>query len=137
MSEDPSVSHPAAIAWNTWELSISQLLPNTNIAQKLGEPAWLLAHSRIEIHYFTNRGFMEDGQLLKKENIDRIRHIPTTIVQGRYDVVCPPISAWELHKAWPESQLHFVHDAGHSATEPGTKKKLIEACDAYATSVEI
>ncbi|KAL7780446.1 hypothetical protein CFE70_010469 [Pyrenophora teres f. teres 0-1] len=134
MSSDPSVSLPAATAWNTWELSISMLRPDPNIDQKLKEPAYLLAHARIEIHYFTNGGFMTDGQLLKKENIDRIRHIPTTIVQGRYDVVCPPITAWELHKTWPESKLHFVDDAGHSATEPGTKAKLREACDTYLSA---
>jgi proline iminopeptidase len=70
--------------------------------------------------------------LLKKENVDRIRNIPTTIVQGRYDVVCPPITAWNLHKEWLESKLHFVDDAGHSAMEPGTRKKLTEVCDEYA-----
>jgi proline iminopeptidase len=56
---------------------------------------------------------LEEGQLLRKENIDRIKHIPTTIVQGRYDVVCPPVSAWDLHTAWPETELHFIADAGH------------------------
>lgn len=135
MSSDPAVSHPAARAWNTWEISISTLYPDATAFQKLQEPEYLLAHARIEIHYFTNKAWMEDGQLLKSENVDRIRHIPTTIVQGRYDVVCPPITAWQLHKQWPESKLHFVDDAGHGVMEPGTKKKLIETCDEYAKLV--
>jgi proline iminopeptidase len=96
-------------------MCVSTLYPNPEALQKLKDPAWLLAHARIEIHYFTNKAWMEDGQLLKKENIDKIRHIPTTIVQGRYDIVCPPITAWQLHQAFPESELHFIPDAGHSA----------------------
>ncbi|KAG9188328.1 hypothetical protein G6011_02251 [Alternaria panax] len=129
MSLDPAISHPAATAWNRWELSISTLYPDPSAFKKLQDPAFLLAHARLEIHYFTNKAWLEDGQLLKKENVDRIRNIPTTMVQGRYDVVCPPITAWELHKEWPESKLHFVDDAGHSAMEPGTRKKLTEVCD--------
>ncbi|KAI8933468.1 hypothetical protein NX059_009206 [Plenodomus lindquistii] len=136
MSEDESVSLPAARAWNKWELAISQLRPDEEAMEKLEDPKWLLAHARMEIHYFVNGAWLEDGQLLRKENIDKIRHIPTTIVQGRYDVVCPPVTAWELHQQWPESNLFFVDDAGHSATEPGTKKKLVEACDEFA-SLEI
>jgi proline iminopeptidase len=85
------------------------------------------------VHYVTNGAWLEEGQLLKKENIDRIRHIPTSIVQGRYDVVCPPVTAWELKKVFPESKLYFVPDAGHSVIEPGTRKRLTEVCDAYAS----
>ncbi len=132
MSSDPSISHPAAVAWNTWELSISTLYPDPEAYKKLKDPAYLLAHARMEIHYFINKAWMEDGQLLKKENVDRVRKIPTTIVQGRYDVVCPPVTAWELYKQWPESKLHFIDDAGHSVMEPGTRKKLTEVCDEYA-----
>ncbi|EUC30073.1 hypothetical protein COCCADRAFT_28952 [Bipolaris zeicola 26-R-13] len=135
MSSDPAISHPAAAAWNTWEISISTLYPDPNAMKKLEEPEYLLAHARIEIHYFTNKAWLEDGQLLRKENVDRIRGIPTTIVQGRYDVVCPPITAWELHKAWPESRLFFIDDAGHSVMEPGTRTKLTEVCDEYAQLV--
>ncbi|KAI4631684.1 uncharacterized protein J4E87_002390 [Alternaria ethzedia] len=126
MSSDSSISHPAAEAWNTWELSISTLYPDPHAYKKLKEPAYLLAHARMEIHYFINKAWMEDGQLLRKENVDRIRNIPTTIVQGRYDVVCPPVTAWELYKQWPESKLHFIDDAGHSVMEPGTRRKLTE-----------
>ncbi|KAF1969874.1 proline iminopeptidase [Bimuria novae-zelandiae CBS 107.79] len=133
MSEDESVSHPAARAWNKWELSASTLYPPTEekLAQ-LEDPTWLLAHARMEMHYFANKAWLEEGQLLRPENVDRIRGIPATIVQGRYDVVCPPITAWDLHKAWPESRLYWSDDAGHAATEPTTKKKLIEVCEEYA-----
>lgn len=135
MSDDTAISHPAAAAWNTWEISISTLYPDPNAMKKLKEPEYLLAHARIEIHYFTNKAWLEDGQLLRKENVDKVRRIPTTIVQGRYDVVCPPITAWELHKQWPESRLFFIDDAGHSVMEPGTRRKLTEVCDEYANLV--
>jgi proline iminopeptidase len=133
MSSDTSISHPAATAWNSWEISISKLYPDPEELKKLEDPAYLLAHARIEVHYVTNGAWLEEGQLLKKENIDRIRHIPTSIVQGRYDVVCPPVTAWELKKVFPESKLYFVPDAGHSVIEPGTRKRLTEVCDAYAS----
>ncbi|KAL6708913.1 hypothetical protein ACN47E_002320 [Coniothyrium glycines] len=131
MSADASISLPAARAWNAWELSISTLYPNEDGFKMLEDPSWLLAHARTEMHYFVNKAWMEEGQLLKKENVDKIRHIPAVIVQGRYDVVCPPITAWELHKAWPESTLYWADDAGHSATEPSTKKKLLEAVEEF------
>ncbi|POS71567.1 hypothetical protein DHEL01_v210038 [Diaporthe helianthi] len=135
LSDDPNINLPAARAWNKWELSISTLYPNPGPFKQFDDESYVLAHARIEAHYFANSGFMEDGQLLKKENVDKIRHIPTTVVQGRYDLddqVCPPITAWELHNAFPESKLHWIDDAGHSAVEPGTKRKLIELCDEYA-----
>lgn len=132
VSEDTNISHPAARAWNTWEISISTLYPNLEAMNILEDPTWLLAHARTEMHYFINKAWLEEGQLLRKENVDKIRHIPATIVQGRYDVVCPPITAWELHKAWPQSKLYWADDAGHSANEPSTKNLLINACDEYA-----
>ncbi|KAH7391046.1 Alpha/Beta hydrolase protein [Phaeosphaeria sp. MPI-PUGE-AT-0046c] len=132
MSDDESISLPAATAWNTFEMQMSTLYPNPDYKEKLKDPMFLLPHARMEAHYFKNKAFLEEGQLIKKENIDKIRHIPTTLVQGRYDVVCPPASAWALHKAWPETKLHWINDAGHAATEPGTKQKLIEVCDEYA-----
>lgn len=78
MSDDPSISHPAAVAWNTWEIGISSLYPNHEGMKKLEDPAWVLAHARIEAHYFQNQAWMEDGQLLRKENVDKIRNIPGT-----------------------------------------------------------
>ena len=95
---------------------------NTKIAE---------AFARIECHYFINEGFFEyDGWIL--DQIDKIRHIPTEIVQGRYDVVCPMKSAWDLHKAFPEANFHLIKDAGHSMTEEGILAKLVEIMDNYS-----
>ena len=124
----------AARAWSVWEGSVSRLLPPTPEAL---EAQWAgddfsLAFARIENHYFTNRGFFErDGWLLEDAQIDRIKDIPTVIVQGRYDVVCPARSAWDLQRAWPESELVVVEDAGHSAFEPGIRSALLEATDRF------
>jgi proline iminopeptidase len=131
MSDDTSISHPAAVAWNAYEINMSTLLVDPADLKKNEDPAFLLPHARMEAHYTKNKAWLEEGQLLKKENIEKIKDIPCSIVQGRYDVVCPPITAWELHKAWPETKLYWIADAGHSATEPGTRKKLIEVCDEY------
>ena len=84
MSDDESISHPAARAWNKWEISISTLYPNSKGLESLDDPTFLLAHARTEAHYFQNKAWLEDGQLLKKENIDRIRHIPGKINASRY-----------------------------------------------------
>ena len=86
--------------------------------------------ARIECHYFMNNAFFDTDNYLI-ENVGRIRHIPAVIVQGRYDVVCPLMSAWELHRAWPEADLKIIPDAGHSALEPGTRNALIEATDGF------
>ena len=86
---------------------------------------------RIECHYFTNGGFFDTDNWLI-ENIEKIKHIPTEIVQGRYDVVCPMLSAWELHKAFPKSGFHIIQDSGHSMTEDGIRSKLIELTDKYS-----
>jgi len=99
--------------------------------RRCAQDAFTLAFARIECHYFVNQGFFEvDGQLLR--DVHRIRHIPTVIVQGRYDVVCPMESAWALHRAWPESTLVVVPDAGHSAHEVGITRALVEATDRFA-----
>eukprot|EP01094_Clydonella_sp_ATCC50884_P005341 TRINITY_DN1426_c1_g1_i2.p2 TRINITY_DN1426_c1_g1~~TRINITY_DN1426_c1_g1_i2.p2 ORF type:complete len:115 (-),score=47.28 TRINITY_DN1426_c1_g1_i2:371-715(-) len=99
---------------------------------KAEDPDFAVTFARIECHYFVNAGFFEeDGQLLK--NASRIAHIPTTIVQGRYDMVCPATTAWELHKELPSATFHLVQDAGHSASEPGIIDKLLEATDEYAS----
>ncbi|KAF1828921.1 proline iminopeptidase [Decorospora gaudefroyi] len=133
MSDDTRISHPAAVAWNTWESSISTLYPDASALDKLHDPAYLLAHARMEAHYFRHGAWLEEGQLLRTRNIDRMRSIPTTVVQGRYDVVCPAATAWDLHDVFPESRLCFVDDAGHSVNEPGTKTMLVEVCDEYAS----
>jgi proline iminopeptidase len=91
-----------------------------------GADAYAVAFARIECHYFVNAGFFEaDGQLLR--DIGRIRHIPAVIVHGRYDCVTPLQSAWDLHRAWPESDLRIVPDAGHAMTEPGIARELLRA----------
>ncbi|KAF2099295.1 proline iminopeptidase [Rhizodiscina lignyota] len=131
-SEDKATRLSAARSWSEMELCTSNLFIDQEGLKKLDDEVWVLAHSRIEAHYFKHGAWIEDGQLLKTENIDKIRHIPTTIVQGRYDMVCTPRTAYDLHKAWPESTLIWIPDAGHSAEEPGTKKTLIEICDQYA-----
>jgi proline iminopeptidase len=106
------------------------LLPNEKLASEFGGEEMALALARIECHYFVNGGFMEENQLI--DNVERIRNIPAVIVQGRYDVVCPATSAWELATAWPEADLRIVADAGHSAFEPGNTHELVMATDAFA-----
>ncbi|KAI3483631.1 hypothetical protein L1887_53547 [Cichorium endivia] len=130
-SDDSEVRLDAARRWSTWENATSKLYIDANNLAKGEEDDWALAFARIENHYFINAGWMEDGQLLKKENIDKIRHIPATIVQGRYDVVCPATTAWDLHTVWPEADFHMVPDAGHSAKEPGIANHLVQATDKY------
>lgn len=129
-SDDPKVLTEAAKAWSIWEGACSFLKLNPSYIAKFKEDEYAAAFARIEAHYFVNAGFMRDGQLL--EEVDRIRHIPAVIVQGRYDVVCPMRSAWDLHRAWPEAELRIVPDAGHSAFEPGTTHELISATDRLA-----
>jgi proline iminopeptidase len=130
--DDPDVRLQAAKAWSVWEGSTSFLVPNDKTAAEFGAGDLALSLARIECHYFVNGGFMEENQLIK--NIDKIRNIPAVIVQGRYDVVCPCISAWELSQAWPEADLRIVPDAGHAAFEPGNVHELVMATDAFATN---
>ncbi|NEN88501.1 MAG: prolyl aminopeptidase [Okeania sp. SIO3H1] len=130
-SADEKVRLEAARAWSIWEGSTSKLIPNSNVSQQFGDSYFALAFARIECHYFINKCFFEhEEQLLK--NVYKIRHIPGVIVQGRYDIVCPMVSAWELHKAWPESEFIVVPDAGHSVSEPGIIDALIGATDKLA-----
>lgn len=126
-SDDPGVAQSAATAWTRWEQSTSHLLPRPDHGP--GDHRFDLAFARIENHYFQHGGFLDDGQLLR--DIDRIAHIPGVIVQGRYDVVCPARSAWDLHRAWTSAELHIVDDAGHSAFEPGIVHHLVEATDGF------
>ena len=121
----------AARAWAVWEGSTSFLLPNEANVASWGQDKFALAVARIECHYFVNGGFFRrEDQLLA--DVGRIRHIPGVIVQGRYDAVCPMMSAWALHQAWPEAAFHVVPDAGHSAMEAGNTHQLVTATDAFA-----
>ena len=130
MSDDEAVRLEAAKAWSIWEASTSKLFPDQNLIEHFGEPHVALALARIECHYFVNNAFFDSDNYLI-ENVHRIRKIPAVIVQGRYDVVCPIMSAWDLHRAWPEANLQIVGDAGHSATEPGNIDALVDATDRF------
>jgi proline iminopeptidase len=128
ISDDQHLRSRAARTWSIWEASTSKLIPDLDLIARFGTEDFADAFARLECHYFINKGFfMSEMQLL--ENVDRIRHIPTTIVQGRYDVVCPMFTAWELHQAFPEAEFIVVPDAGHSMMEVGIRSVLIEASD--------
>jgi proline iminopeptidase len=129
-STEEAVQRAAAKAWSAWEGAIVSLLPNAQAVAHHEDETFALAFARIEAHYFINRGFLEEGQLLRDAVC--LKGIPGTIVQGRYDVVTPAVTAWHLHKAWPEARFHMVDDAGHASSEPGILHRLIEATDAYA-----
>ncbi len=129
-SDDALVQVEAARAWSTWEGATSKLFVDEKSVERFGQDQFSLAFARIESHYFVNRAFLEPDQLLR--DVAKIRHLPAVIVQGRYDVVCPMRSAWDLHRAWPEADLQIVPDAGHSITEPGIVDRLIAATDKFA-----
>lgn len=130
-SNDRKTRMGAARAWSTWEGSTSRLIPDPELIARTSEDVFAEAFARIECHYFVNRGFFdEDQQLLR--NIGKVQHLAAVIVQGRYDIVCPVESAFELHHAWPRSELHVVPDAGHSALEPGITSRLVEATEALS-----
>jgi proline iminopeptidase len=121
----------AARAWSIWEAATSFLHTNEDNVDKWGEEDFAIAVARIECHFFINKGFLaREDQLLR--GVRRIRHIPAVIVQGRYDVVCPMMTAWDLHRAWPEADFRVVPDAGHSALEPGITHELVSATDRFA-----
>ncbi|MGH9928526.1 MAG: prolyl aminopeptidase [Pyrinomonadaceae bacterium] len=129
-SEDYSVRLEAARAWSIWEGSTSKLFFDPAMIEKFADPEFALAFARIECHYFMNNCFFSSDNYLI-ENVGRVRSIPAVIVQGRYDVVCPLMSAWDLHRAWPEAQLHIIPDAGHSISEPGIIDALVAATDEF------
>ena len=129
-SEDEAVRLEAARAWSVWEGSTSKLFFDYSSIEKFADPDFALAFARIECHYFINNSFFETDNWLI-EHVGAIRHIPARIVQGRYDVVCPLMSAWELHRAWPEAEFHIIPDAGHSALEPGIRSALVAATDRF------
>jgi len=130
-SRDPKVRLRAARAWSVWEGATSTLHPDAAAMRSMGGGRFALAFARIEAHYFVNRGFLErDDQLLR--DVGRIRKIPAVIVQGRYDVVCPMRSAWDLHRAWPEAKLIVVPDAGHAMGETGIRRALIRETARFA-----
>lgn len=128
--DDEAAKLEAARAWSTWEGRTITLLPDPALAERFGDGHFALAFARIENHYFVNRGFVEEGQLLRDAH--RLANIPGVIVQGRYDAATPARTAWDLSKAWPNATLEIVPDAGHAYDEPGILKALIAATDRFA-----
>lgn len=126
---DPAVHLPAASAWTMYEGSCSALIPNADAVRPFAQDPLALALARIEAHYFVHGGFLRQGGLLGE--LQRIRHLPCVIVQGRYDAVCPIVTADELASHWPEARYTVVPDAGHSAWEPGILTALIEATETF------
>ena len=122
---DPAVHLPAARAWDRYEGACTTLLPAADPLNRFDSDTAALAIARIEAHYFVHRGFLAPNQLL--EGVAKIRHLPCTIVQGRYDIVCPPVTADALARAWPEAEYVIVPDAGHSVREPGITRELVAA----------
>lgn len=127
----PIERQEAARVWSVWEASTSHLLQDRDYIQSAAGDDFSLAFARIESHYFVHGGFLRNEQQLL-EDVPKIRHIPCVIVQGRYDIVCPVKSAWELSRAFPEADLRIVPDAGHSAFEPGILHELLSATDRFA-----
>ena len=127
---DPAVHGPAAVAWSTWEAATITLEPNETLIAKCGEPAFALAFARIENHYFSHSGWFREGQLITEAH--RLAGIPGVIVQGRYDIATPAITAYDLHQAWPQADFQLIPDAGHAHSEPGIAAALIAATDRFA-----
>ena len=123
LDEDPKVHLPAARAWSRYEGACSTLHPSPETVAAFGEESMAYALARIETHYFTNGNFMSDNQLL--DNIGAVTHLPCTIIQGRYDMICPIATADELHRAWPGSEMIIVPNAGHSAMDSGLREALV------------
>ncbi|MEX0283367.1 MAG: prolyl aminopeptidase [Paracoccaceae bacterium] len=120
--------------WSAWENALASIHSSGSSGESPGEYARTFA--RLENHYFTHAGFLEeDGQILK--NMDRIAHIPGVVVQGRYDMICPPTSAWELTRRWPNSDLRMIRNAGHALSEPGISAELVRIMDEIAESAEV
>lgn len=130
VGSDAELKLKCAQRWSAWEMATSRLYLDHELVKKAELDEWAITFARIESHYFINGGFFKsDDQILK--NVDKIRSIPCTIVQGRYDVVCPLDTAWQLHKNWPEAEFYIVDDAGHSAKEAGITSHLVQATDKY------
>ena len=127
--EGEDLAIEAARVWSAFEATCCTLLPDDGLVEDFEGDQIALALAKLEHHYFVNRGFFEPDQLLR--NIGRISHLPAIIVQGRYDVVCPPTSAFSLHAAWPGSEMFVVDDAGHAASEPGIVRELVRATDRF------
>jgi proline iminopeptidase len=130
--DDPAIYLEAARNWSRYEGSCLFLEPQAEAIEQFETDAVALGIGRLEAHYMLNGAFMDEDQLIK--NINLIRHLPAVIVQGRYDVICPPISAYRLHQAWPQAKFHMIKDAGHAAMEPGIAAELVRATEQFKTN---
>ncbi len=128
--DDPAQRLAAAKAWSKWEAETVTLLPHKEVIDVHTGDAFAIAIARLENHYMVNRGWLEEGALIA--GAESLRSIPAVIVQGRYDCCTPPVTAWDLHKAWPEAELHIVPDGGHLFNEPGILDQLVRATDRFA-----
>ncbi len=127
LDEDPKVHLPAARAWSRYEGACSTLHPSPETLAAFGEESMAYALARIETHYFTNGNFLSDNELL--DNLSAVTQLPCTIIQGRYDMICPIATADELHRAWVGSEMIIVPDAGHSAMDSGVREALIKTTE--------
>ncbi|HVK21953.1 MAG TPA: prolyl aminopeptidase [Actinokineospora sp.] len=125
---DPATRAQAAVAWSNWEGAAVSLVPNPALVAQYASPTFAVPFARIALHYFTNAGWLDDDQLVR--DAGKLAGIPGRIVQGRYDVVCPPVTAWELRQAWPDA-LITLPTAGHAVTDPGILEALREATDEF------
>ncbi|HEV7417132.1 MAG TPA: prolyl aminopeptidase [Tianweitania sediminis] len=133
VGDDPAEQIRCAKAWSLWEGETITLLPEPALSAQHDGDHFALAFARIENHYFTHAGWLEEGQLIR--DAGRLAGIPGVIIHGRYDMPCPLRTAWNLHKAWPGSKLHIIEGAGHAYSEPGILDQLIRATDLYAGKV--
>ncbi len=127
---DRSVQVAAAREWARWEGETLTLLPDPSVSTTFYDDEYALAFARIENHYFVHAGWLDEGQLIRDAH--KLKGIPAVIVQGRYDAACPPQTAWDLHRAWPEAEFHLVEGAGHALSQPGILHHLVEATDHFA-----
>jgi proline iminopeptidase len=128
--DDEAIRLAAAKAWSIWEGRCATLLPDEGLRTAFGDARMALSLARIECHYFVNQSFLQPNQLIR--DAGRLAEIPGVIIHGRYDLICPLRSAWELHQAWPQAELQVIADAGHAAFEPGIARALIDATDSFA-----
>jgi proline iminopeptidase len=132
---DPAVHGPAGVAWSTWEAATITLEQDDGLIAEFSDPAFALAFARIENHYFFYRGWFAEGQLIA--NVDRLAGIPAVIIQGRYDVATPAVTAYELYQGWPEAEFRIAPVAGHAFSEPGILEALVAATDRFALHSDV
>ncbi|GAB3498561.1 prolyl aminopeptidase [Amycolatopsis cihanbeyliensis] len=129
---DPAVRERAAVAWSAWEGAIVSVVPQESFRSNYARPEFAVPFARIALHYFTHGAWLDEGQLIR--DAAKLQGIPGMIVQGRYDLVCPPVTAYELHRAWPGSELRILPNAGHAVNDPGVLRELRLATDRFAAT---